>query len=217
MANSGPLSRIEWVEGELRAAILSGELQPGQRLLTAQLSERFSVSPTPLREALHRFAGEGLVEFVPQKGARVTSLSADDCRELTEMRTLLDPVAVTRSIESATDEWRAAVHAASDELLRAWNERDRGPGPVDAAYRDFYTDLTAPCPSERLRRFAASFRDQEARYRTVTYPRLDPDRFERGHRQLVDAALDADAGAATEAITRQITEFAACYLDGSET
>src|SRR5215204_3107149 len=98
----GPISRIEWVEEQLRRAILNGDLKPGERLLTAQLSERFSVSPTPLREALHRFAGEGLVEFVPQRGARVTALSLEDSAELTQLRLLLEPVAVADAIAHAT-------------------------------------------------------------------------------------------------------------------
>ncbi len=217
MAVSGPLSRIEWVEGELRAAILNGDLVPGQRLLTAQLSERFSVSPTPLREALHRFAGEGLVEFLPQKGARVTGLSPVDCRELTELRLLLEPVAVARTIEVADSAWRTNVTKHSELLLRAWNVEIRSEREIEKEYRDFYEALTGACPSERLRRFATVIRDQDARYRMATLPQIDRERFVAGHQALVDTALAGDIAGASEEIKREINYFGDSYLTRSET
>ena len=71
---SNPPTRAQWVDQRLRQAILAGALEPDERLITATLSEQFSVSPTPLREALQRLAAEGLVEITPQRGARVAAL-----------------------------------------------------------------------------------------------------------------------------------------------
>ena len=159
----GPISRIEWVEEQLRRAILNGDLKPGERLLTAQLSERFSVSPTPLREALHRFAGEGLVEFVPQRGARVTALSLEDSAELTQLRLLLEPVAVADAIGHSTKEWRTAVSAASSELLKRWAAAPHDARASGNAYRELYAELTSTCTSTRLRHYTAVIRDQDAR------------------------------------------------------
>jgi len=221
MAN-GPVSRIEWVEAELRAAILNGDLEPGERLLTAQLSERFSVSPTPLREALHRFAGEGLVEFVPQRGARVTSLSPADSRELTELRSLLDPLAVRHAVSAASAAWREVTSARSTELLRSWTKKPHDGRSSEQAYRAFYDALTSTCRSDRLRRFAGIVRDQEARYRSATIVHLDKSTLIRGHRELVRAAFAGDADRTADAIVREVRSFAECYLvavaeDGVET
>lgn len=211
MAN-GPVSRTEWVEAELRSAILNGDLEPGERLLTAQLSERFLVSPTPLREALHRFAGEGLVEFVPQRGARVTSLSTADCGELTELRSLLDPLAVRHAIAASSPEWREAITARSSELLESWNNKPPDGRSSEQAYRAFYDALTSTCHSQRLRRFAGTVRDQEARYRSATVAHIDKDEFVLGHRRLLLAVLDGDADQAADAIVREVNAFAECYL-----
>lgn len=211
MAN-GPVSRIEWVEAELRAAILNGDLAPGERLLTAQLSERFSVSPTPLREALHRFAGEGLVEFIPQRGARVTSLSPADCSELTELRTLLEPVAVRHAVEAGDASWRSEVEDRSSKLLDSLSRKRFDARGSEQAYRGFYDALTRTCPSERLRRFASLVRDQEARYRSATIAHLDRDAFMGGHQALVAASLAGDAPAAAEAVVAEVATFAECYL-----
>lgn len=207
----GPVSRIEWVEDQLRRAILSGDLQPGERLLTAQLSERFQVSPTPLREALHRFAGEGLVEFVPQRGARVTDLSSTDCAELSELRTLLEPRCVTHAIEHGDEAWRLKVSSASSELQERWRAHPHDASASESSYRTFYEVITSMCHSERLRRYATVIRDQESRYRIVTVEELDRSALAAAHQRLVGATLDGDGTAASGAIRDELTIFADAY------
>lgn len=207
----GPVSRIEWVEDQLRRAILSGELRPGERLLTARLSERFQVSPTPLREALHRFAGEGLVEFVPQRGARVTDLSPADCRELSELRTLLEPRCVAHAIRHGDGPWHHKVASASSELQARWSADPHDAGESEGMYRTFYEVITSTCDSERLRRYATVIRDQESRYRIVTIADLDRQSLAAIHHRLIDAVVDGDAEAAAAAIRDEVSIFAETY------
>src|SRR5690606_5064419 len=71
IAPAEPLTRTEWIDRQLRAAILTNELAPGEKLVTTALAERWQVSPTPLRESLKRLAAEGLVELTPHGSARV--------------------------------------------------------------------------------------------------------------------------------------------------
>ncbi len=70
------------VLGTVRDLITQGEFTPGARLTERVLTERLRVSRTPLREALKVLAHEGLVELLPNCGARVTQLTADDVRHL---------------------------------------------------------------------------------------------------------------------------------------
>ena len=65
---------------ELEQAIVRGELAPGQVLRQEELSERYGVSRTPVREALRRLAALGLVSFEPNRGVRVRTLSRDELR-----------------------------------------------------------------------------------------------------------------------------------------
>lgn len=208
----GPISRIEWVEDQLRRAILGGELQPGERLLTAQLAERFQVSPTPLREALHRFAGEGLVEFIPQRGARVTDLSTKDCIELSELRSILEPRCVRHAITEGDDTWRQHVSAASSRLQVLWRAMPHVGRDSEGAYQSFYEVITSTCRSDRLRRYATVVRDQEARYRMATIDLLDRDALAVTHQRLVGAAFTGDAMAATDAVVDEVTLFADAYI-----
>ncbi|MEZ0291468.1 MAG: GntR family transcriptional regulator, partial [Solirubrobacteraceae bacterium] len=62
----------------IRAMIDSGEIPPGARLGQVELAEQLGISRTPVREALRRLTGEGLAEFLPNRGFRAASPSIDD-------------------------------------------------------------------------------------------------------------------------------------------
>lgn len=181
--------------------------------MTAQLSERFQVSPTPLREALHRFAGEGLVEFIPQRGARVAELSANDSRELTELRALLEPACVTHALEHPSDEWAAAVASSSAGLIAALAARRHVVAASENAYRAFYAALTSTCDSARLRRYATSVRDQHARYRAATLDTIDRAALADLVDKLSTAAVGGKHKPAATAVRAEIELFAETYAD----
>jgi DNA-binding GntR family transcriptional regulator len=88
----------------LRGRILSGDLQPGERLNEVHLSERYGISRSPIREALQSLSGEGLVTFVAGKGAFVQELTADELRNLGEVREALETQAARLAAERATPE-----------------------------------------------------------------------------------------------------------------
>jgi DNA-binding GntR family transcriptional regulator len=83
-------TKADDIAGLIEEAIVSGELTPGSVLRQEQLSERFGVSRTPVREALRRLAALGLVSFEPNRGVRVRTLSHDDLREAFLVRAELE-------------------------------------------------------------------------------------------------------------------------------
>ena len=87
----------------IRALILSGDVAPGTRLGQVDLAERLGVSRTPVREALRRLTGEGLVEFQDQRGFRVADIAIDDVVRRLEVRLLLEPGAARLAAERAHD------------------------------------------------------------------------------------------------------------------
>lgn len=87
-ASHSPLTAL--VVEALREQILSGAIPPGERLVEGRLSEEFGVSRMPVREALRHLASEGLVTIEPRRGASVTSFSAEQMRELVEVRATLE-------------------------------------------------------------------------------------------------------------------------------
>jgi DNA-binding GntR family transcriptional regulator len=77
----------------LRDLIVQNELPPGTRLTETMLSDRFNVSRTPLREALKVLSSEGLVEILPNRGARVVTLTMSDIKHLFEVIGALESLA----------------------------------------------------------------------------------------------------------------------------
>ena len=88
----------------IEEAIVSGELEPGTVLRQEQLSERFQVSRTPVREALRRLAALGLVSFEPNRGVRVRTLSRDELYESFLVRAELESLATEVAAAKITDE-----------------------------------------------------------------------------------------------------------------
>ncbi len=106
------------IAGTLRREILLGALAPGQPLRQEELAERFGVSRLPVRDALLRLEAQGLVDVYPNRGAFVVSLSADEVREVYEMRVLLEGDLIERAVPRMTaDDWRR-IDAAHAEATR---------------------------------------------------------------------------------------------------
>ena len=83
----------------LKNQIINEELKPGERLLDDKLASTFGVSRTPVREALTRLAGEGLVEIVPRSGVYVKKLTAEEVEEIYEVRKALESLAARKAAQ----------------------------------------------------------------------------------------------------------------------
>ncbi|MEK6275615.1 MAG: GntR family transcriptional regulator [Actinomycetota bacterium] len=109
----------------LEEAIVSGELEPGRVLRQEELSERFDVSRTPVREALRRLAALGFVSFVPNRGVRVRTITLDELREAflvrAELESLATEIAAPKFTEADLEELEAAEQSFSKatQALRA--------------------------------------------------------------------------------------------------
>ncbi|MCP3718692.1 MULTISPECIES: GntR family transcriptional regulator [unclassified Paraburkholderia] len=99
----------------LRTRILSGELEPGERLVEAQLAERLGISRTPLRYALSVLATEGLVERSGARGYTVRRFSVTDVLNAIDVRGVLEGLAARTVAERGVD---AALARALEDCLR---------------------------------------------------------------------------------------------------
>jgi DNA-binding GntR family transcriptional regulator len=95
-------TKADDIAGLIEEAIVSGELAPGSVLRQEQLSERFGVSRTPVREALRRLAALGLVSFEPNRGVRVRTLSYEDLREAFLVRAELEALVTEEAARKMT-------------------------------------------------------------------------------------------------------------------
>ncbi len=134
----------------IERALVSGEIPLGSRLGEEQLSRRFGVSRGPMREALRRLEGRGLVNRLPHAGVRVVALDPQDMAELYEVRASLEGLACRRAAlemsEAGFDRLEALLHQhREEEALRSDRSYHQDYGELD-----FHYVLAKQCGSRRL-------------------------------------------------------------------
>lgn len=107
--------------GEL---IEHGELAPGERISEKQLCERFGVSRTPLREALKVLATEGLIELLPNRGARVVRLTFKKVKDTYDLMAALEGLSGELACQHISDAEIAAIRVLHDAMLEHYRHRD---------------------------------------------------------------------------------------------
>jgi DNA-binding GntR family transcriptional regulator len=107
------------VAEELRRRIVDGTYAPGDRLTEDRLAEAFGVSRNPVREAIRVLEAEGFVVAQPRRSVVVATLSAQDVRDLFDVRLALEPLAARLAAERAGLETGAALHEITSAAERA--------------------------------------------------------------------------------------------------
>lgn len=194
-------SRTQFVLEAIKHDILTGGLSPGQALVETELAARFGVSKTPVREALKTLAGSGLVVMSQYKGVTVRMVDADMAREVYDVRLLLEPEAVRRTVAAS-----APLDAAEDALRRAATAQD--PAERSLANRDFHRALYLPCRNPLLGRMLDEVRDQAALVSTVAWA-AEPswEREAAEHEEILRLASAGDVAGAGRAVHAHIASF----------
>jgi DNA-binding GntR family transcriptional regulator len=202
------VTRTEQVYELLRSDLLNGVLHPSQKLKMVELTERFGVSQSVVREALTRLTEQGLLVATPQRGFRVRDLSIEDIAELTETRIQVESVAMRLAVERGDLQWETGVLAAHHRLDRTPVTRDDGTVSEDwtVQHRDFHQSLLTGCGNRRLESVASSLRDSAELYRRWYWVLTDDHQRDLAweHQQLKDLALAREADRAIEVLTEHI-------------
>lgn len=119
---AGPLQGGEAkqvVVAGLRTAISRGEVSPGQRLIEAELTEMYGVTRGSVRAAMEDLAGEGLIERIPNRGARVRVVSVDEAIAILECRGVLEGLIASRAAQRIDDDQVKALLQIGEDMKRA--------------------------------------------------------------------------------------------------
>jgi DNA-binding GntR family transcriptional regulator len=210
-----PPTRTDWAESLLRRDILAGRLRPGERIKIAELLVRHpGLSATPLREALSRLAGAGLVKFVPQRGVRVAAGSREDLADAYELRKLLESDALRRSMARGTDQWHGELEKAFQDLVNANSLLQETADPErwidnlmawDEVHHRFHFALLSNCGSRWLLRIFDMLYDHTTRYRNLSLrDRGSWQQILSEHEVLYSAAIRGDVEAAVAALEEHL-------------
>src|ERR1700676_2910519 len=136
---------------QLGEALLDCRFEPGEPLRIGELCKRLDASQGAVREALSRLTAEGWVEARPQRGFRVTPISAEDLRDLTAARIEIEELCLRRSIDAGDVRWEARLIAALHELSRTPplepGVRSRFNRRFVALHHSFFDVLVSSCDS----------------------------------------------------------------------
>jgi len=198
----------------LRAAIIGGQLAPGQRLIERELTEMTGVSRTVVREVLRQLESEGLVAIIPHKGPVVRELSAGEARDLYTIRGALEGIAARLFVEHAGAAQRKRLEAALHVVVEAYRGGDAE--RILTTKNDFYEVLFEGAASEVLSGMLSTLHARIWRWRALglSHPARSVQRPEesiKGMKAIVAAIKRRDAAAA-EQITREQAAHAAAEV-----
>jgi DNA-binding GntR family transcriptional regulator len=192
------------VADALRAALIAGQLRPGEVYSAPALAAQFGVSATPVREAMLDLVREGLVDTMPNKGFRVTGLSERRLDEYTQIRELIEVPVVTGLAGTADPERLKALRPVAEQIVAAAADGDLI-GYLEADRR-LHLALLAMAGNEHL---VAVVEDLRKRSRLFGLRELAAaGRLEasaREHLELLDALVAGDAEAVREVMTRHLS------------
>lgn len=193
-AQINPIARStvrEAVRDALRDLIMSGGVDADVPLRQDDLAARLDVSRTPLREALHSLASEGLVRIDPRRGAVVTKPTVQQLIDLYEIREQLEVLAGRRVVEVADDDHVHTVAQINDRMAAVAD-------PVEWAQlnQQFHVTLYRPCPNRELIDLIGTLSARAKFYVRILVSTKPPAREAVSEHQLMLDALrarDADA------------------------
>lgn len=201
----------------LRDYIIEGNLADGARVPERQLCEQFGVSRTPLREALKVLASEGLIDLLPNRGARVRPLRPQDIRELFDVWGGLESMAGRLACEKATDEEVADVERLHYEMYGFYLRRDL-PGYFRLNRQIHLTILSAA----RNATLTAMYEGLSARLKRTRYAANLNEHRERWteamreHEEMLEALQRRDGRELGDILFRHLRNKQVAALDTSE-
>jgi DNA-binding GntR family transcriptional regulator len=187
----------------LRAALVAGQLRPGELYSAPALAARFGVSATPVREAMLDLVREGLVETVSNKGFRVTAVTERQLDEYTHIRALIEIPTVAGLAATARPDELAALRPAAEQIVAAAAAGDLI-GYVEADRR-FHLGLLALAGNRHLVEVVGDLRKRSRLYGLTALAeggRLQASAEE--HLELLDALLARDEPAVRAVMTRHL-------------
>lgn len=186
----------------LRTAIVDGTLAPGAPLRQDALARHFSVSAIPVREALRQLETEGWVKVEMNKGATVAPLSADEAREIYEIRAALESLAIGLAIPVHTP---ATLRHAQALCKAASAETD--PALYVARNQAFHLSLYEPAARSRLLELIGVLHIRGERYLRLKFglPSYKGE-SDREHAALLKAVRRGDVATAQSLVTKHLLD-----------
>ncbi|RJK64812.1 GntR family transcriptional regulator [Serratia marcescens] len=211
MTEEAGVSLNELAYRRFKQALVTLSYKPGEYLNTAQVMNDLDMGRTPINQAIHRLANEGLLQVIPRKGVMVSPLSMDDALELIEVRLANEMLCMQLASQRITERQIATLTELNRQIEAASQERDRV--RMMTLDHEFHQELAQIAGNNmladilsvlhaRAQRFWASTLSREGHMREV----IDE------HRAIIAALAAQDSVAAAEAAQAHILSFRSALL-----
>ncbi|MGQ8818119.1 GntR family transcriptional regulator [Serratia sp. NA_13] len=210
-AEEAGMSLNELAYRRFKQALVTLSYKPGEYLNTAQVMSELDMGRTPINQAIHRLANEGLLQVIPRKGVMVSPLSMDDALELIEVRLANEMLCMRLASKRITEPQVAALTALNQQIEVASQRRDRvqmmtldhqfHQQLAQIAGNNMLADILSVLHA-RAQRFWASTLSREGHMREVI----------EEHRAIISALAAQDDDAAANAAEAHIMSFRSALL-----
>lgn len=207
-----PIQSIrETVYEQIKAAVLAGDFEPGERLLEHDIAKAMHVSRTPVRETLKRLEAEGLLEALPRQGLVIKQHTDNDIREIYIIRETLECLAAEFAAINATKSEINLLESYVADMDRLDEKTDTS--EVMAVHRCFSDTYNRASHMPTLVRLIESLKEQITRFRSVSLSGGERRaKAHEEHKELLEALKRRDPERAS-ALTREHVRNAltACF------
>ena len=193
----------EEIAETLRDEIIAGIYKPRERLIEEELSDRFFVSRTPIREALKQLESAGLVTIEPYKGAFIADKDLNEIRDIYELRCVLEALTTELAVPHVTTDIINQMQQALDRM-EAYIDANEKMGFARENER-FHNLILAQCPNKVAVKEVNSLLEMTAAFRRLSWHTASSMRASMtGHQNILNAIRAGDAEAAGQYAARHI-------------
>ncbi|CAI1914858.1 Uncharacterized HTH-type transcriptional regulator ydfH [Serratia marcescens] len=211
MTEEAGVSLNELAYRRFKQALVTLSYKPGEYLNTAQVMNDLDMGRTPINQAIHRLANEGLLQVIPRKGVMVSPLSMDDALELIEVRLANEMLCMRLASQKITERQIATLTELNRQIEAASQERDRV--RMMTLDHEFHQELAQIAGNNMLADILSVLHARAQRFWASTLSREGHMREVIDEHQAIIAALAAqDSAAAAEAAQAHILSFRTALL-----
>lgn len=190
----------------LRDAIISGEMKPRERLIEADLSAKYNVSRTPIREAIKRLSATGLVEVIPYKGAFVADINIDEIGDIYNVRIILEGQATRLAVKRIPEEAIAQLEKILDNMESAMQTFDKI--LFEEGNEEFHRLIYSYCGNKVMESFIDELLSKSAMFRRSSWQsERNSMLIVKTHRGILEAIKNKDEDVAQELAENHIRLF----------
>ncbi|WP_138751231.1 GntR family transcriptional regulator [Paenibacillus sinopodophylli] len=207
-----PVNSIsEQVSTAIKKEILSGELQPGARLLVLEIAKKFNISQAPVREALERLKSDGYITGVPNKGSVVSTITSKEIKDIFELREIIEGFAVRKSMERLNEDDFQYLERITRQMHAAHEQEDiLAILELDMEFHGFFYKR---CDNHMIMELWTRMRMKVMRFMAISNRHYSTEGLADWHLRLVDVLRTGDTELAEQIFIEHMHSYKSIHLN----